>query len=87
MSRQEDELENICHIWQRLLGVQRVGIQDNFLRLGAILFWPCNVTHRMSQILKQHIAVADIFRHNTIASLVNNIVAMEKSIHIKQQID
>ena len=45
-----------------------------------------SVTHQMSRRLKRHIGVDRYFRHNTVASLVNNIAGHGKEIHIKKQL-
>ena len=82
-----DELEeSICLIWQTLLGIERVGIYDNFFRIGGNSILAIRAAHQLSRALKQHIGVADIFLHNTVAALANRVIHHGKVIHIKKQL-
>ncbi|MFW0740049.1 phosphopantetheine-binding protein, partial [Flavobacterium sp. T12S277] len=57
------ELErSICSIWEEVLGLDRVGVTDNFFRIGGNSILAIQVSHRMSKALKVDIKVADIFR-------------------------
>src|SRR6185295_16484120 len=59
----------LCAIWARVLGVPRVGIEDNYFRLGgdSILSIRVLADARAAGI---HVQLADLFRHQTIAQLV-----------------
>ncbi|HEY9662047.1 MAG TPA: condensation domain-containing protein, partial [Allocoleopsis sp.] len=64
------ELEKeLCQQWQELLEVTRVGITDDFFRLGGNSILAIQFTHRVMQRFQIHLAVADVFQHKTIAQL------------------
>ncbi|MFI4918473.1 MAG: amino acid adenylation domain-containing protein [Legionellales bacterium] len=58
-----------CRIWAKALGLARVGIDDDFFRLGGHSILAIQVAHGMSLALNQHVAVMDVFQHRTIAKL------------------
>ncbi len=63
---------SICRIWQSVLGLERVGITDNFFRIGGNSLLAIRVSHRMSKALHCHVQVADVFRHKSISQLLVN---------------
>jgi amino acid adenylation domain-containing protein len=60
----------ICKIWQEVLGISRVGITDNFFRIGGNSLLAIRVAHRMNKSLKCDVKVADVFRLKTIQQLL-----------------
>ncbi|WDF57315.1 non-ribosomal peptide synthetase [Mucilaginibacter sp. KACC 22063] len=73
------ELEaGICRIWQEVLGAERVGIQDDFFRIGGNSILAIQAAHRMSKLLGYELKVGDIFRYKTpeqiLSSPVNEII-------------
>ncbi len=61
--------EKICILWQTVLGVNRIGIRDDFFRFGGNSILAIQTTHQMSQMIHKKLAVADIFHYKTIAGL------------------
>ena len=72
--------ETLCQIWQEILGVDKVGIHDDFFRFGGNSILAIKLSHRMSQVLGQEIALMDIFRNRTINgfSLAGDCKKMEQ---------
>ena len=64
--------KQICELWQTLLGVKAVGIEDDFFRLGGNSILAIQICHCMSKILNRHIAVADLFQYKTILGLIDS---------------
>ena len=65
-----NELEaEICNLWQSLLGLDQVGVSDDFFRVGGDSILAIQVAHRMSAIVDSQISVADIFKYKTIQQL------------------
>lgn len=62
-----------CKIWEEVLGIERVGITDNFFRIGGNSILAIQVSHLMSTSLRRDIKVADIFKLKTIVDLFENI--------------
>ncbi|MFW0740068.1 phosphopantetheine-binding protein, partial [Flavobacterium sp. T12S277] len=58
--------------WEEVLGLDRVGVTDNFFRIGGNSILAIQVSHRMSKLLDCSIKVADIFQFSTITKLHNN---------------
>ncbi|WP_425390980.1 amino acid adenylation domain-containing protein [Ekhidna sp.] len=65
----ETELE-ACKIWEEILGVERVGLSDDFFRVGGNSIMAIQVSHRMSQVLGVDVRVADIFKNKNISKLL-----------------
>jgi amino acid adenylation domain-containing protein len=61
----------ICNIWQEILGLEKVGITDDFFRLGGNSILAIQVSHRMSKSLECDVKVSDIFKCRTVVNLSN----------------
>ncbi len=57
----------ICAIWAEVLGVERVGITDDFFRIGGNSILAIQVSHRISSVLRWNVHVADLFKFNTVS--------------------
>lgn len=65
-----DELESLlCTLWKEVLHVERVGIHDDFFRLGGHSILAVHLSHKMSQATNLTITISDIFKHRNIAEL------------------
>ncbi|RBL90379.1 non-ribosomal peptide synthetase/type I polyketide synthase [Chitinophaga flava] len=60
----------LCRIWQELLGLEMVGITDDFFKIGGNSILAIQVSHRMNKALGVEISVADVFKHKTIEQLL-----------------
>ncbi|NOU19052.1 MAG: amino acid adenylation domain-containing protein [Bacteroidales bacterium] len=60
----------VCKIWREVLGLERVGITDDFFRIGGNSILAIQVSHRMSKALACDIKVADVFKQKTISQLL-----------------
>ena len=67
--RTETEIA-ICNIWQELLGLEKVGITDDFFRIGGTSILAIQVSHRMNKALRCEVRIADIFEHKTPSQLL-----------------
>lgn len=67
-----------CKIWEEVVGLDRVGITDDFFRIGGNSILAMQVSHRMSQVLDGEIKVADIFKHKTIAQLLAHSLGQDQ---------
>ncbi|QDO84083.1 hypothetical protein FM037_13640 [Shewanella psychropiezotolerans] len=70
--RDEHE-KDICVIWQDVLGLQRVGINDDFFKIGGESISAIRLSHRVTAELGYQVSVANIFSYPTILSLLENI--------------
>lgn len=68
------ELEiEICKIWEEAMGLDRVGINDNFFKVGGNSILAIRTSHRMSKVLGRDVKVADLFRNPTVSKLVSKL--------------
>jgi amino acid adenylation domain-containing protein len=69
-----NELEiKLCQVWAQVVGlpVDKVGISDDFFRLGGNSILAIKLVSRLSKELDNNIHVATIFRSSTICTLAN----------------
>ncbi|RQO63978.1 hypothetical protein DBR43_33155 [Pedobacter sp. KBW06] len=66
---QNEVQDSICSIWQEVLGITRVGITDDFFRIGGNSILAIQASHRMSTALGYEVKVADIFKSKNIEAL------------------
>ena len=72
-----DEVEGeICKIWAEVLRLpeEKVGIYDNFFRLGGDSIVSIQLVSRLRQRLGLNVSVKDIFTYRTIEKLYDNIL-------------
>ena len=60
--------QKIAEIWQRLLGIQQVGINDDFFELGGDSLNVVQLNNELKKVLEKDIPVAVMFRHQTISA-------------------
>jgi hypothetical protein len=63
----------LCRIWQDVLGVERIGITDEFFRIGGNSILAIKASHRMTKSLGYEVKVSDVFRYKSISELLANI--------------
>ncbi|MDZ8084257.1 MAG: amino acid adenylation domain-containing protein [Nostoc sp. DedQUE12b] len=67
-----NEVEHlIVDTWQKILKVEKVGIQDNFFDLGGHSLNVLQVHSKLRELLKVDLAITDLFKYPTISSLSN----------------
>ncbi|MGA5820363.1 amino acid adenylation domain-containing protein [Kitasatospora sp. NPDC094028] len=65
-----DELErSIAALWCELLGVERVGVQDNFFDLGGHSLLLARLRVELAATLRREVSMVELFQHPTVASL------------------
>jgi amino acid adenylation domain-containing protein len=63
----------LAGIWSELLGVERVGRNDEFFALGGHSLLAVRVVDRARRVSGIHITLADMFAHSTIASIATHL--------------
>ncbi len=70
--RTETEAQ-LCAVWADVLGLERVGIHDNFFRIGGNSISAIRLTAKSRQMLDKDIALALLFANPTVARLAEVI--------------
>jgi acyl carrier protein len=65
----------LCRVFADVLGVLRVGVQDNFFLLGGHSLSAVRATFRLSEELGRDVALAAFFHHPTVAALAEHLDA------------
>jgi amino acid adenylation domain-containing protein len=67
----------ISEVWRSVLGVERVGVHDNFFDLGGHSLLMAEVHHKLRESLPDglgsHLAMVELFQYPTIASLARHL--------------
>jgi amino acid adenylation domain-containing protein len=64
------ELERtLAAIWREALGVERVGVEDNFFDLGGHSLLLARVHRRIEEALGRELSLVDLFKYPTVAAL------------------
>ncbi|MEH2206134.1 MAG: amino acid adenylation domain-containing protein [Nostoc sp.] len=65
-----NEMEHaIADIWQNILKVEKVGIQDNFFDLGGHSLNVLQVYSKLRELFKADLVITDLFKYPTISSI------------------
>ena len=59
------EQVKICKIWQTLLGIPQIGLDEDFFNIGGSSILAIQLAFQMSEAFNTSIAVADIFKYKT----------------------
>jgi acyl-coenzyme A synthetase/AMP-(fatty) acid ligase len=70
-----DTERTLCRVFADVLGVPRVGVQDNFFLLGGHSLSAVRATFRLSEELDRDVALAALFHHPTITALAAHLDA------------
>ena len=68
----------IINIWQRVLGIDRVGIRDNFFALGGHSLLATQVALRLRDTFKMELPLETMFDASTVAELTDFLTANER---------
>ncbi len=63
----------LCKIWQEVLGLERVGISDNFFRIGGNSISAIRISHLISKKLGVEFPIKDIFICPTITLIIDRL--------------
>ncbi|HKU73748.1 MAG TPA: amino acid adenylation domain-containing protein, partial [Pyrinomonadaceae bacterium] len=74
------ELErNLVKIWQQLLRVETVGVEDNFFDLGGHSLLLVRLVQEIQDSLGLEVVLMEMFEHSTVASLARHLSGKQKT--------
>ncbi|MFF2576626.1 type I polyketide synthase [Streptomyces goshikiensis] len=83
----------VGEIWSRMLGVDRIGLQDNFFDLGGHSLLATRLASRLSDELQVPLFVADVFDHPSVGALTDVVIEraldpgfLEQMLEIRDEI-
>ncbi|HVR99133.1 MAG TPA: amino acid adenylation domain-containing protein [Thermoanaerobaculia bacterium] len=81
----ESDLERaIAEVWQDLLRVDRIGLDDNFFDLGGHSLLLVQAQGRLREALGREVAVVDLFRFPTVKSLARHLGGADTGAAVKK---
>lgn len=75
----------IAEIWQLVLGIEKVGVNDNFFDRGGHSLLLVKVHGRLQELFKLNLSIVEMFQHPTISSLAEYISRNDDSTPSYQQ--
>ncbi len=69
--------KQLARIWSEVLGVEGVGIDDNFFQLGGDSLLVTQIINRVRQILQVELSFIDFFETPTIAGIAQSIASLD----------
>jgi amino acid adenylation domain-containing protein len=68
--RPRNETERaVAEVWQKVLGIERVGVQDNFFDLGGHSLMLAKVHSQMQEVFNRELPMIELFKYPTISAL------------------
>jgi acyl carrier protein len=69
--------KRLCVIWEQLLGVERVGVEDRFFELGGNSLHATQLVSRITRVFGVNVPLRVLFEGPTVASLAKRIGELE----------
>ena len=69
VSPRNDIERKVADIWQKILNVEKVGIQDNFFDLGGHSLNVLQVYSKLRELFPEKLVMTDLFKYPTISSI------------------
>ena len=69
MAPNDEHEQKIAEVWQQVLGIEQVGLYDNFFDLGGHSLIGTQLISRLRQIFQLNLPLAMLFEAPTVAEL------------------
>jgi len=67
----------IAEVWQKVLKVDRVGINDNFFDLGGSSILMVQVNQQLRELLRRDIAIIQMYQYPTVGALARSLIQVQ----------
>jgi hypothetical protein len=75
----QTEMERaITVVWQEVLGLERVGVHDNFFDLGGHSLLLVRLQSRLREALRREVAIVELLRSPTVSALAKSLSPADK---------
>jgi len=81
-SPQTDLEQKIAAIWQRVLGLKQVSVDDNFFDLGGDSLQLLDAHAELQKIVSSPLTIIDLFEYTTISALAKHLTKSSSSSHM-----
>ena len=81
-SPQTDLEQKIAAIWQRVLGLKQVSVDDNFFDLGGDSLQLLDAHAELQKIVSSPLTIIDLFEYTTISALAKYLTKNSNSSHV-----
>jgi amino acid adenylation domain-containing protein len=71
---QNETEEAIATVWQEVLKLDKVGIDDNFFEIGGDSLLMAQLSSKLSQVLGRQLSIVELFQYPTIQSLSQHLL-------------
>lgn len=77
----------IAQVWSEILGLSRIGIQENFFELGGTSLKAVQVASQLKKALKTDLSAVAIFESNTIEELAKHMDGSNGKQHLQDHVN
>jgi hypothetical protein len=77
VSPQNEKERAIAEVWQEVLGLERVGVHDNFFDLGGHSMLAAEVHGKLRERLGADFPLLELFQHPTVHALAGRLRGQE----------
>ena len=65
--------KSLASIWTKLLGIDRIGINDNYFELGGDSLLATQLVSQVRSVFEVELPLVELFRHPTLAEMATSI--------------
>ena len=65
--------EIILDVWKEVIGIDQIGVNENFIRIGGNSLNAISITSRLKAMLELDVSITDVFNYPTIAAYSDNV--------------
>ena len=74
----------VASIWQQLLGIQKVGVDDNFFDMGGHSLWGPRFLSRLRKVFGVEVGLRSLYDAPTVAAM-SEIISKQKVEQVKSE--